>query len=345
MISRVAENCFWLTRYLERIDTLARLLNVNQAFQLDVELPSAQRWRPLIIVSGAEEDYLERVGEAQINDADRVQEYLTWDAEQPSSIYSSLRWARENARTVRETMSVDMWEAINALWLWMDGSSSRRLYQRERSAFYAHLSQQCMLIHGICYSTMLHDEPFVFMKLGRAAERVGQTARILDVQHHSLGDSPGIRQTATDTALWLAILRSCSGVEPFFERSSSDLSGPAVAAFLIFEPTFPRSIVHNLDRARGLLARLRADDPTGLDRPSWEILESLRAELAAMDMTAVLDRGLHEVLTWIVQASSELCDAIHDDYLDPPVDTLRQVVRSGGGPSQIQSATGGHAGT
>ena len=88
MISRVAESCFWLTRYLERVDTFARLLEVNQTFQLDVDLPSAERWRPLVVVSGSEEAFLERVGADAIDDAEAVQAYLTWDEEEPSSIHS-----------------------------------------------------------------------------------------------------------------------------------------------------------------------------------------------------------------------------------------------------------------
>ena len=171
-----------------------------------------------------------------------MQEYLTWDRKHPSSIYASLRWARENARTIREVMSVEMWETINDTWLWLTSRSARRLYQRERDAFYDHLAKQCMLIHGVCYSTMLHEEPFVFMRLGRAVERVGQTARILDVKHHSLGDDRR-DENAADAAQWLAILRSCSAVDTFFQRSANVLSGPAVADFLLFDRAFPRAVL------------------------------------------------------------------------------------------------------
>jgi uncharacterized alpha-E superfamily protein len=323
VISRVADSCFWLTRYLERVDSLARLLDVNQSFQLDVDLPSAERWRPLVIVTGSEQHFLERVGAAAIDDAETVQEYLTWSEAQPCSIAASLRGARENARTIRETMSLETWEAINDLWLWLRAASTRRLYQRDRSAFYGHLSRQCMLFHGICYSTMLHEEPFVFMKLGRAVERAGQTARILDVKHHALGDRPGERETTVDAAQWLAILRCCSAFEPFFKRSAHVLSGPAVASFLIFDRTFPRSVLHNLDRARGLMMRLRIEEPAGWRRRAWDVLERFRGELIQMDIDDVQHCGIHEVLTWIVDTTAALCGAIHDDYLDPPIEALR----------------------
>ncbi len=327
MISRVADSCFWIARYIERVDTLARLLEVNNTFQLDVSLPASERWRPLIIVSGGEEDFLERIGEKAIDDGEAVQEYLAWDPDHPSSILASLRWARENARTVREVLSVEMWESINDAWLWIKNRSARRLYQKERDAFYQHLSRQCMLFHGICYSTMLHEEPFVFMKLGRAVERIGQTARVLDVKHHSLGDKPREDETALDAAQWLAILRSCSAFDPFFKKAENVLGGPAVAGFLIFDRTFPRAVLHNLDRARGLMTRLLEGDPPSMRRASWDHLERFRGTLLQMTPADVQRLGIHEVLTWIVDETAKLCDDIHDDYLDPPVDQLRASAR------------------
>lgn len=327
MISRVADSCFWIARYIERMDTLARLLEVNNTFQLDVSLPASERWRPLVIVAGQEDDFLERVGEARIDDGEAVQEYLTWNPDHPSSIVASLRWARENARTVREVLSVEMWESINDAWLWLKGRSARRLYHRERDAFYQRLSRECMLFHGICYSTMLHEEPFVFMKLGRAVERVGQTARILDVKHHSLGDKRREEETALDAAQWLAILRSCSAFDPFFKKAENVLGGANVAGFLLFDRTFPRAVLHNLDRARGLMLRLLEGDPPGMRRSSWEQLERFRGTLVQMTPADVQRQGIHDVLTWIVDETTELCCAIHDDYLDPPIEQLRESAR------------------
>lgn len=333
MISRVADSCFWTARHVERVDTLARLLEVNNTFQLDVPLHSADIWRPLVIVVGQEADFLERVGDAGFEDGEAVQEYLTWDPEHPSSIMASLRWARENARTVREVLSVEMWESINDAWLWMKGRSARRLYQRDRDEFYEHLSRQCMLFHGICYSTMLHEEPFLFMKLGRAVERVGQTARILDVKHHSLGDKPREDETAADAAQWLAILRSCSAFDPFFKKAENVLGGPAVAGFLIFDRTFPRAVLHNLDRTHGLMLRLLEGDPPGMRRGSWDLLQRFRGTLLQMTPADVQKQGIHDVLTWIVDQAADLCMAIHDDYLDPPVDQLRDSARALRGPT------------
>jgi uncharacterized alpha-E superfamily protein len=168
---------------------------------------------------------------------------------------------------------------------------------------------------------MLHEEPFVFMKLGRAVERVGQTARILDVKYHSLGDTPFERETADDAAVWLAILRSCSAFEPFFKRAANSLTGPKVLSFLLFDDSFPRSVVHNLVRARGLMMRGLVTGPKDTQRRSWQLLERLHGELVQMNIDDVLGLGIHKVLSWIVDSQAELCSAIHDDYLDPPTHT------------------------
>ncbi|MFO0688501.1 MAG: alpha-E domain-containing protein [Myxococcota bacterium] len=324
MISRVADSCFWLTRYLERVDTWSRLLDVTASFSLDVGADASGRWRPLVIVVGQEQDFLDRIGAAGMEDGEVVQHYLVWDDRHPASLFSSMRAVRENARTIREAMSVEMWEAVNQSWLWLTSRAARRLFDRERGAFYERLSSDCMMFHGICYSTMLHEDPFTFMKLGRAVERIGQTARILDVRHHALDESSEIEdESAAMAARWLAILRSCSAYEPFFKRAENVLSGSAVAEFLLFERTFPRSVLHNLDRVRGLLERLRQSDETPRKSPSWERLERLRGSVLQLDMDEVHRQGLHRVATWLVDETAILCDAIHDEFLAPSIESLR----------------------
>lgn len=328
MISRVADSCFWLTRYLERVDTWSRLLNVTANFSLDVGPDGSGRWRPLVIVVGQEKDFLERIGAAGMEDGEVVQHYLVWDDRHPSSLYSSMRAVRENARTIREAMSVEMWESVNQSWLWLTSRAAKRLFDRERDAFYERLSSDCMMFHGICYSTMLHEDPFTFMKLGRAVERISQTARILDVRHHALGEtSQDDEESAAMAARWLAILRSCSAYEPFFKRAANVLSGSAVAEFLLFERTFPRSVLHNLDRVRGLLERLRqSSDVTGKS-PAWDSLERFRGSVLQLDMDEVRRQGLHRVATWLVDETAVLCDAIHEEFLAPSIESLRARVR------------------
>jgi uncharacterized alpha-E superfamily protein len=337
VISRVAESCFWLNRYVERVDVLSRMLQVNLAFQLDVSLPDAERWRPLVVVSGQAQDFLARTPEDELDDPERVQEYLTWSDENPSSLYSSLRGARENARTIRETISLEMWETLNDLWVWMGDRRARRLYASDRHSFYGHLRNQCMLFHGVTQETMLHEDPFEFMRLGTALERAGQTARVLDVKYHSVGPTDAESETPEEVAEWLAVLRFCSGVEPFLKREDRSLSGRDVAEFLLFDPAFPRSVLHNLERARHFLSLVRPPEPTSVGaRTQARLLETLE-QLARMGIDTVLAEGLHEVLTWIVDSAAEICASVYEDFFDPKFPGAR----APGRPSQLQSQVAG----
>ncbi|MCR9094753.1 MAG: alpha-E domain-containing protein [bacterium] len=324
MISRVAESCFWLTRYLERIDTWSRVLDVNSSFRLDIPQATPDRWRPLVIVLGQQADFLERFGEDMIEDAEVVQRYLVWDAENPCSILSSARAVRENARTTREVISVEMWELVNEFWLWLNGRSARRLYDRDRDAFYARVNSHCLMFHGTCYSTMLHDTPYSFIVLGRAVERAGQIARVLDVHHHALGERDG--SSAADAEQWIAILRSCAAYEPFFKHTSSVLTGAAVAEFMLFDRTFPRSVIHNLDRTGALLHTLLAQRPAALPPASLNAYERVTGSLAQMDLEDVFELGLHETLTMIVDGITDLCGAIEADFF-PAIDAVAPIGR------------------
>lgn len=319
MISRVAECCFWMLRYVERVENTARLLQVNLSLVLDVSLPLLEQWQPLIIVTGEEERFTKLIGKQALGDGEAVQDYLVWDERNPMSMVTCLRWARENARTIRETISVEMWESFNEFWLWLTGRTARRLWNRDRHAFYDHIRDSCQLFHGICHNTMLHEEPFDFMRLGMLLERSAQIARILDVKHHTLGPTTGDRETPVEAAQWLAILRSCSAGESFRRRTGSSLTGPAVAGFLLLEPAFPRSILHCLDRASNFMSRIRPPDLPELGERSEMLVRKALSLVQSRTMDDILKAGIHEELTRIIDTTTEVCGAVHDDYFDPSI--------------------------
>ena len=319
MISRVANSCFWLNRHVERVESFARFLSVNRAFVLDVDLPAADRWRPLVVVAGEETSFLAQHPKSAFEDGEQVEEFLTWSEAASTSIRNSVYWMRENARTIRETISLEMWETVNALWLWLNSRAARNLYQRDRHEFYLHLRNQCALFHGLAMGTMLHEEPFDFMRLGTAMERAGLTARMLDVKYHSLGPTTGSMEMPDEAAQWLAILRSCSAIEPFFKRSANELSGPAVAGFLLLEESFPRSVAHNLDRAYNFLERVRGPAQSARSAKSAKELGDLLRAVRRLTIDSVLEHGIHNVLTWIVDSSASVCATIHRDFFAPSV--------------------------
>lgn len=338
MISRVADSCFWLNRYVERVEVLARMLQVNLAFQLDIQLPDAERWRPLVVVTGQERDFLERHGVDEAEDPEVAQEYMTWSAENPASLYSSLRAARENARTIRETISLEMWEALNDLWVFMNQREGRRTYRRERDAFYRRFRDQLLYFHGVAQATMLHEDPFRFMRLGTALERAGQTARVLDVKHHSMGPTrPGAGEEAPgEVAQWLAVLRFCSGFEPFFKREDNVLDGRSVVAFLLFDRAFPRSVTHNLERTRNFLDLLSDGGRHPVGARAQEAADDACTRLAQRDVDDVLADGLHGTVTWLVERTAEIATIVDEEFFHPPSSAPRRAVSQTQSQSQTQ---------
>lgn len=327
MISRVAEHCYWLHRYLERVEGTARLLDVNLTFLLDTNLPELARWHPILIVSGEEERFTGVCGIEAPDDGERIQAYLVWDERTPVSMWSSLRQARDNARIVRDALSLETWTAINSAWIWLQSRDARRLYREDRHAFYAFARESCHRILGVTNDTMLHDEPFDFMRMGMFLERAGQTARILDIKYHSLGATTR-EETAAEAAQWLAILRACSAVEPFFKRTAVVPTGPAVVEFLLLEPAFPRTVMHSVTRVWHFLGRIRSlTSDSQIGAPSARLVQGLLKHLRTLSIERLLHRGIHQELTAILERVVIVSDAIRADYFQADFEP---------GPAQVE---------
>ncbi|HQR29819.1 MAG TPA: alpha-E domain-containing protein [Anaeromyxobacteraceae bacterium] len=312
MISRVADHCFWLGRYLERAESTARVLGVTRNLALDVGLNPRHVWLPVIIVSGEEERYAE-ARQGRPDDGERVQDYMTWDEENPSSIRRSLGAARDNARSIREVVSLETWEALNALYLWMGSPRARTEWREDRHAFYRRIRTSVQSLQGIVRGTMLFDDAMHFMLLGTMLERAGQTARILDVHHHAfraLGSHEVI-----ETALWLALLRACSGFEPFMKVHRGRVSADAVARFLVLEPLFPRSVRFALRAAVSRFERLRPPTETSLPgAASAERLRALALWVAGLESDFDVAR-LHDILTRVVDETAAIAGIIGTELL------------------------------
>lgn len=327
MISRVAENCFWMSRYLERAENAARVLDVNHTLLLDLEVPVEQQWRPVLIISGIH-DF---PGEA---DAEVVQRHMTWEPNNPCSIVASLAAARENARIIREVISAEMWERINFYHLWVQGPHAHALYDRGRSEFYGQVRRINQLISGIAEGTMSHGEAWEFFQLGKNLERACQTARILDVKYHILLPATTQVGTPVDNAHWVAILTSCSGYEPYHKkhRATAD-PGSAVADFLIFDPLFPRSV------RRCLAECLRATRAiSGGDGEVERLLNELHDWLSHTDIRAVIRAGLHESLLSVVGRIHAIGEAVRHYYFDARVEGPPHLTN--GRMTQTQSQNG-----
>jgi uncharacterized alpha-E superfamily protein len=331
MIARVADHCFWFGRYLERVESTARLLQVTGALALDAELTPAQCWQPVIITTGEQENFARLCGAEASGDGEAVQEYLSFRNDCSVSIARSVAAARENARSIREVISLEAWESINELHLYLSGGAGREEYKELRYGFYKRVRRDAQLCQGLLRATMLADAPLDFIWLGVLLERLGQTARILDVHHHAFTAAsahettqaqgqPGAEQSVVETALWLSLLRACYGFEPFMKLHHGPVTGPAVAAFLIFEKRFPRSVRHCLSSARERLWQIRP--PAQLDLPGLRALERLRTLDGWLTEQGggPLDPGsVHALLTRVVDETSAACAEIAQDLLGSPI--------------------------
>jgi uncharacterized alpha-E superfamily protein len=318
MISRGAENCFWLCRNIERIESFTRFLSVNHIFVLDYKLSLQEAWFPFVVVAGEEERFIQYFGEAAIKDGELIQNYLTWDKRNPVSIFNSFQAARENAQTIRETISLEMWESLNTFWLWLNSRKSKHLYQKDRLEFCATIKQACHIFHGLFYTSFIQQEAYYFMKLGMMLERANQTARILDVKYHriSLTEQQN-KESVLETAHWLALLQLCSANEEFLKRSFY-VRSKKVAEFLLLERTYPRAILFCLVQALDSLEQLRSFAPPQIGCNAYNTLKRLIEVLRNKSIEEICNVGLHEELTRIVNQTASICNTIRDDYFSMP---------------------------
>ena len=314
MISRVADHCFWLGRYLERTESTARVLQVTRNLSLDAGLSVRQCWLPVVVVSGEEAHFLERFGAAGLEDGEVVQRYLTWDEENLCSIRRSVQGSRENARSIREVVSLETWEAVNELHLWLGSAQAQAGYRDDRHAFYRQVRRACELVLGTIQGTMLHEDAYDFIFLGLMLERAGQTARILDVHHHALTQLA--MHQVVETAVWMSLLRACSGFEPFMKRNRGHVTSLAVASFLVLEPSFPRSVRFAVAAAYQRLASIRPADAVGHPGAgSLERLRQLDTWIAEQRSAALQPGAIHDLLTHVVDETAAICHGIGQELL------------------------------
>ncbi|MBA3541746.1 MAG: alpha-E domain-containing protein [Deltaproteobacteria bacterium] len=320
MISRVADHCFWFGRYVERAESSARMLASSVSLALDAELPHAQVWRPILVVSGEEDEFKAKIahdddGHAAWGDGEVVQRFMVWDEDNGVSLTRAVSGARWNARSIREVLSLETWEAVNELHLWMRGDIAQATFTQHREMFYQHVRRSTQLTLGLLRSTMLHDEPLDFVWLGVLLERVSQTARMLDVHHHAFMNLTR-RHEVTETALWLSLLRGLSGSEGYLKRAAGQVSSEGVARFLISEAAFPRSIAYCVRSAYDRLSVIRP--PQHHELPGGASLEQLRVLdrwVAARQNESLAGTALHDLLTHVVDEVHEICGTLGKELL------------------------------
>lgn len=290
MLSRVASSIYWMSRYLERADNVARFIDVNARLILDMgwEREDAQ-WEPLVRTTGDDEDFKKRY---KGYDEKSVVQFLTFDNKNPNSILSCVQHARENARTVREIISSEMWESINALYHLVEKHSRKRKVD-DLQEFFACVHQANHLFAGLIENTMSHGEGWHFARVGRLLERADKTARMLDMKYFLLLPTGEYVDSPYDTVEWGAVLKSVSGFE-MYRKQFHRANYHDVAQFLILDKDFPRAIrfcVNTAARSLGYITTM-----LDVEVSASKEMAKLRESLDDTDIDTVLNNGLHEFI-------------------------------------------------
>ena len=311
MLSRVADSIYWLNRYIERAENIARFVDVNQNLLLDAPSGLHQQWQPLVLTTGDLGFFQQYYGEFTDNN---VIKFLTFDAKYPSSILSCLQSARENARSIREIISSEMWQQINAFYLMVRDAANHSMTTADLVEFFEAVKQSSHLFAGLTDATMSHNEGWHFGQMGRFLERADKTTRILDVKYFILLPSIQDVGTTLDEVQWMALLKSASAYEMYRKRLQHRITPSGVIEFLILDREFPRSIQFCLLQIENSLHQI-----TGTRRGTWKNsaerkVGRLRSELEYLTVEEIMKGGLHEFLDNLQVRFNEVGEAIFQDF-------------------------------
>ena len=310
MLGRTADQLYWVARYTERAENMARLLDVSHRMSLMLPPGPAQIsvWASALEVAGDDVEYEERYGEVASGD---VICYLAFDEDYPSSIVSSLRAARENARALRATVTTEMWESLNSTWLDLGENVERIGAGAPHVEFFDWVKERALLFRGVTQSTMLQDDSHAFLTLGWAIERGDNTARLLDAKYHVLlpgGEDIG---GAVDYYQWGALLRSVGAYRAYHKIYTDVITPSRVAELLMLRRDLPRSLVACLERITATLDGLCHDRARECQRIAGET----HARLRFSRMDEVFEAGLHEFLITFIDRNTELGGQIQRDFM------------------------------
>ena len=312
MLSRTADHLFWLSRYIERAENTARMLDIAYQTSLQPQSieESEQSWRSLVSIS--ELNSLYNTKYARI-DSRSVMDFMVADENNQSSIFNCLRAARENARAVRGALTTEVWETMNQTWLEFRRLLREGLLTRDPSALFEWVKYRSHLSRGVTVGTMLQDEAFHFIRIGSFLERADNTARLLDVKFYRQEEIGDERDDARDFYYWSAVLRSVSGFEIYRKVYSNVIQPEKVAELLILRPDMPRSLSHCITRMLANLKRV-ANPQSG---ETLRRVGRLEAELAFGRIDEIQAGGLHPFLDGFLAEVADLGASISRDFLVP----------------------------
>jgi uncharacterized alpha-E superfamily protein len=315
MLSRVADSLYWMSRYLERAEHTARLIDVDFQLRLD-QSPEAGAGRWLRLLEASQVDPPE---DGKI-DAATLTQLLTLDRDNPSSIISCVAAARENLRQVREQCSTEMWEQLNRLYLQVNSTTSSEAWLLHSYIFFRAVQEGAHLFQGVTDSTMSHGEGWHYIQLGRFVERTDALARLIGAHFKRLPQSLDQSVENEEYLEWVGLLKSCAAFEAYCKTYTAELRPLRVAEFLLLNSNFPHSVrfsvdmVHAALRAIGELTERKAEQPLRL-------AGRLRATLSFSQIDEIMASGPTAYVDSIRAQCAQAHTAIHQVYFDYSVES------------------------
>ncbi len=314
MLSRVAENVYWMSRYVERAENVARLLDAGFFHDLDAAGLGDTGRTPIdsILTILACRDEFER--QHGHGDRDAVLRFLTFDRNSPHSMLGLIARARENARGTQEALSAESWSQLNRLYLELSSQRAKRRYTASPSRFYEAVKRSCILFSGLIDSTLPRSECYHFLQLGRHLERVNQVCRILDAKTRALGGDGAAMPPAHGQVHWASLLRSCSAYDAYLREYQERLDGETAVRYLLLDADFPRAVRFCVARCQESLHEIGGGDDDNYASEAERRLGRLDGELRYIDLEEIFERGLSTFLSGITAACNRVGDEIHQAY-------------------------------
>ncbi|MBB1308436.1 alpha-E domain-containing protein [Pseudoalteromonas sp. SR41-8] len=308
MLSRVGETLYWVARYVERAENVARLINVNNMLMLDLPKGVCTGWEPLIDIIGARQAYEDKHSDYTEQKALR---YLLVGSDNGSSILNSIIYARESARTIRDVMPRDVWEEINSLYYYVKDNQKEGLAKRGRFAYLKKIIESAHQIFGALDATINHDHGFTFIRFGSLIERADMTSRILDIRSETLITSDEAKPY--ENIQWISLLRSLSAYQMYRQEMSVRVQRADVLEFVMHSEVFPRSILFCLIELKTLISPL----PNSTD--IINLIDAVVKQLKAEDVRALKNGHLHNYMDQIQIELASIHNALAQTYfLKPP---------------------------
>ncbi|MEK6593455.1 MAG: alpha-E domain-containing protein [Pseudomonadota bacterium] len=317
MLSRQANNLYWMSRQIERAENTARLLDITCRMSLlpyritDTVQAWAEPWALPLIINGLASAYYARNPGPPTSD--KVLRFMVLDSTNPSSIYSLMHAARENGRSMRGLLTAEMYEDLNAMWLELRGRSEIALNQDGINEFFEWIKTQSHQFRGVTFGTMLRDEAYQFIRLGTFMERADNTVRLLDVKYHTLLPSAADVGGAVDYYQWSALLRSVSALSSYRRIYRDVITPKRVAELLVLRDDLPRSLHACMNEIYEILRDLCMRDSMEPERLAGE----LHAQLHYGRVEQIMELGLHEYLMEFLEKLHTLNDELNHHFLAP----------------------------